>query len=504
MKYINEEKIKNLLTDASGLGSSRLDSILDKARSLQRLSLHESAALLSVKNPEYIRRIFEAASFVKDTIYGRRVVLFAPLYISNLCANSCCYCAFKSDNRLIKRKALDVPEIKTQTEWLLRRGHKRILMVCGEAAPGGKSNVDYYIEAVKAIYAAAVGKNKIKRVNVNCAPLSVDDFKKLKASGIGTYQIFQESYHQETYLRMHPAGPKSDPDNRIEAVDRAFKAGIDDIGIGALYGLFDWRFETLGLLSHIEHMEESLGVGPHTISVPRIEPAEGAEMSLDPPYKLTDEEFKKVVAVLRLSVPYTGIIMSTRESARMRDELLNLGVSQISAESNTSPGGYSVVNKEQASMTAEKAGMTAEKAGMTAEKAGMTAEKAGMTAEKAGMTAEKAGSQFSLGDHRSLDQIVGALINYDYIPSFCAACYRMERTGETFMQLAKPGTIKGKCSMNALITLKEYLDDFASKEVKGAGYKMIARYFRQLDRSEQERLKLFFAHVDSGVRDEYV
>jgi len=335
-------------------------------------------------------------------------------------------------------------------------------MVCGEEAPDGKLNIDYYTEAIKAIYAAKVGKNKIKRVNVNCAPLSIDDFKQLKASGIGTYQIFQETYHQDTYLRMHPRGPKSDPDNRIDALIRAFTAGIDDIGIGALYGLYDWRFETLGLLSHVQQMEEELKVGPHTISVPRIEPAEGAELSFNPPYKISDEDFKKVVAVLRLSVPYTGIIMSTRENAAMRDLLLSLGVSQVSAESNTSPGGYSTSNIEQA------------------------------------------GGQFSLGDHRSLDEIVGTLIAHDYIPSFCAACYRMERTGETFMQLAKPGTIKGKCSMNALVTLKEYLDDFASRPVRDAGQKMIARYFKELHPLEQERLKLFIAHVDSGVRDEYV
>jgi len=462
MKYINEEKINNLLIDATKVDTYKLDAILGKAKSLQRLTLEESAALLSVKDPAYIQKIFKAASFVKDTIYGRRVVLFAPLYISNLCANSCLYCAFKSDNPLIKRKALTVAEINTQIEWLLKRGHKRILMVCGEEAPGGKTNIDYYLEAVKAIYAAQVGKNKIKRVNVNCAPLSVDEFRQLKASGIGTYQIFQETYHQGTYLRMHPKGPKCDPDNRIDAVDRAFAAGIDDIGIGALYGLYDWRFETLGLLSHVEHMEKKFKVGPHTISVPRIEPAEGAELSFNPPYKISDEEFKKVVAILRLSVPYTGIIMSTRENAEMRDSLLSLGVSQISAESNTSPGGYSASNSEQA------------------------------------------GGQFSLGDHRSIDQIVGALIAHDYIPSFCAACYRMERTGETFMQLAKPGTIKGKCSMNALVTLKEYLDDFASVAVRDAGYKMITRYFKQLDPLEQEKLKLFLSHVDSGIRDEYV
>ncbi len=462
MKYINEEKINNLLADAGKSGGSKIDAILKKAKSLQRLSLDESAVLLSVEDPECIEKIFEAASFVKDSIYGRRVVLFAPLYISNLCANACLYCAFKSDNPLIKRKALNAAEINGQVEWLLKRGHKRILMVCGEEAPGGKTNIDYYIEAVKAIYAAQVGKNKIKRVNVNCAPLSVDEFKQLKASGIGTYQIFQETYHQETYLRMHPKGPKCDPDNRIDAVDRAFLAGIDDIGIGALYGLYDWRFETLGLLSHIEHMEKEFNVGPHTISVPRIEPAEGAELSFNIPHKISDEEFKKVVAVLRLSVPYTGIIMSTRENAQMRDLLLSLGVSQVSAESNTSPGGYSAAEAEQA------------------------------------------GGQFSLGDHRSLDQVVGTLIEHDYIPSFCAACYRKERTGEAFMNLAKPGTIKGKCSMNALLTLKEYLDDFASAAVKQAGYKMIARYFKELKPSEQEALKIFFAHVDSGLRDEYV
>jgi 2-iminoacetate synthase len=462
MQYINEEKINNLLADSAKLDNRQLDVILKKARSLQRLTLAESAALLAVEDPQGIQKIFAAASLVKDAIYGRRVVLFAPLYISNLCANSCLYCAFKSDNLLIKRKALTIPEINTQIEWLLGRGHKRILMVCGEEAPGGKANIDYYLEAVKAIYTAKVGKHRIKRVNVNCAPLSINDFKQLKKSGIGTYQLFQETYHEQTYRYMHPRGPKSDPDNRIDAVDRAFTAGIDDIGIGALFGLYDYRFEVLGLLSHVEHMEGKFKIGPHTISVPRIEPAEGAELSINPPYKISDNEFKKVVSVLRLSVPYTGIIMSTRESPKMRDALLSLGVSQISAESNTSPGGYSTRVKEQA------------------------------------------GGQFSLGDHRSLDQIVGTLITHDYIPSFCAACYRMERTGESFMQLAKPGTIKGKCSMNALVTLKEYLDDFATAQVKKAGYKMIARYSKQLNQHDQEKLKLFLEHVDQGLRDEYV
>ncbi|MBU0548392.1 MAG: [FeFe] hydrogenase H-cluster radical SAM maturase HydG [Candidatus Omnitrophica bacterium] len=462
MKYINEEKINNLLVSASRVDNRKFDLILKKAKSLQRLTLEESAVLLLADDPEYIQKIFDAASFVKDAIYGRRVVLFVPLYISNLCANNCLYCAFRLGNSVAKRRALIIPEIKKQVEWLLSRGHKRILMVCGEGALPGKSNIDYYVEGIRAIYEAQVGKNKIKRVNVNCAPLSLEEFKKLKSSGIGTYQLFQETYHQKTYLAMHPKGPKSDPHNRIEAVDRAFSAGIDDIGIGALYGLYDWRFETLGLLSHVKYMEDKFNVGPHTISVPRIEPAEGSELSFNPPYKISDEDFKKVVAVLRLSVPYTGIIMSTRENAEMRDRLLSLGVSQTSAESNTSPGGYSNVLKDEAA------------------------------------------SQFLLGDQRSLDEVIGSLIEHDYIPSFCAACYRMERTGEAFMQMAKPGTIKGKCSMNALVTLKEYLDDFASDKVKDSGYKMIDRYFSKLDNVDQNMLKLFFNHVDSGIRDEYV
>ena len=463
MKYINEEKINNLLVDAAKVDSHERDVILEKVKSLQRLTLKESAVLLVVDDPEYMQKIFDAASFVKDAIYGRRVVLFAPLYISNLCANACLYCAFKSDNIHTKRKALSMDEIRSQVEWLLSRGHKRILMLGGESAPQGISNVDYYVDSVKAIYQAQVGLNKIKRVNVNCAPLTVEEFKKLKNAGIGTYQLFQETYHEKTYRYVHPKGPKSDPDNRVDAVDRAFLAGIDDIGIGVLYGLYDYKFETLAMLMHIEHMEGKFNVGPHTISVPRIEPALGVEFTKNMPHQVSDDDFKKLVAVLRLSVPYTGIILSTRETPQMRDELISLGVSQISAESRTSPGGYSSSdnNKNQ-------------------------------------------DIQFTLGDQRSLDEVIGSLIKNNFIPSFCAACYRMERTGEAFMQLAKPGTIKGKCSMNALVTLKEYLDDFASAKVKASGYKMIERYFNQLNNDDQKMLELFFNHVDSGIRDEYV
>jgi len=463
MIHINEEKIFNLLEDAKSAQASQVEAILDKAKSLKRLSLEETAVLLAVNDKVLLKKIFEAATFVKNEIYGHRIVLFAPLYISNICANACLYCAFKSDNSQTKRKALNMNEIKSQVEWLLSRGHKRILMVAGEAAPSGVSNVEYYVDAVRAIYQAGVGLNKIKRVNVNCAPLTVEEFKKLKSSGIGTFQLFQETYHEETYRYVHPKGPKSDPNNRVDAVDRAFSAGIDDIGIGVLYGLYDWRFETLAMLMHVEHMESKLNVGPHTISVPRIEPAQGVDFTKNMPYQVSDGDFKKLVAILRLSVPYTGIILSTRETSQMRDELISLGVSQISAESRTSPGGYSSSdnNKNQ-------------------------------------------DIQFTLGDQRSLDEVIGSLIKNNLIPSFCAACYRKERTGEAFMKLAKPGTIKGKCSMNALITLKEYLDDFASAEVKKEGYEFITQAKKDLDKESRKMLEMFYGDIDKGKRDEFV
>ncbi len=463
MIHINEEKIFSLLENSGSAETSRVEAILNKARSLKRLSLEETAVLLAVTDKTLLQKIFSAASYVKNEIYGRRIVLFAPLYISNICANACLYCAFKSDNKQTKRKALTMDEIKSQVEWLLSRGHKRILMVAGESAPSGVSNVDYYVDNVKAIYQAGAGLNKIKRVNVNCAPLTTEEFKKLKSSGIGTYQLFQETYHEKTYRYVHPKGPKSAPDNRIDAVDRAFSAGIDDIGIGVLYGLYDWRFETLAMLMHVEHMESKFNVGPHTISVPRIEPAAGVDFTRNMPHQVSDDDFKKIVAVLRLSVPYTGIILSTRETARMRDELISLGVSQISAESRTSPGGYSSSdnNKNQ-------------------------------------------DIQFTLGDQRSLDDVIGSLIKNNLIPSFCAACYRKERTGEAFMNLAKPGTIKGKCSVNALITLKEYLDDFASQGIKKEGYDFINQLKKDLDKEGQEMLDKFYGNIDKGKRDEFV
>jgi len=460
MLYIDEKKIGSLLAAAKKMPERKIDAIIKKARSLKRLVLDETAALLAVEDPRVIKKIFSAAAYVKNEIYGNRIVLFAPVYISNYCANKCIYCAFQSGNPEAKRKYLNADEIRTQVEWLLKRGHKRILLVAGESGIPGKSAIDYYVEAVGAAYAARVGPHYIKRVNMNCAPLSVDEFRMLKAAHIGTFQLFQETYHEETYRKCHLKGPKSDPDNRIDAIDRAFTAGIDDVGIGVLYGLYDYRFDTLGMMMHIEHLEKKFNIGPHTISVPRIEPAAGSEFSLHPPYRVSDDDFKKLVAILRLSVPYTGMILTTRETSGMRDELVSLGISQISAESKTSPGGYS--------------------------------------------DDEKWVGQFTTSDRRSLEEMVAMLIKKGHIPSFCAACYRLDRTGEKFMGLARPGLIKGMCSVNALVTLKEYLDDFAAPKLKEEGYRLIDKEVIKLDAKSKEQVKKLFTAVDAGLRDEYV
>ena len=462
MKYINEDAIAGLLSGDNHVSRKEYDDVLRKARRLQRLSLEEAALLLRVEDEEGISRILETASVVKDRIYGRRIVLFAPLYVTNRCCNGCLYCSFKADNPAVERKTLSILEIKEQVSWLLKRGHKRVLMVAAESERED-GDIDYYCEALRAVYGAREGANSIRRVNVNCAPLSIEGFRRLKAEGIGTYQLFQETYHHRTYERVHPFGPKHDPDYRITAIDRAFEAGIDDIGIGVLFGLYDWRFDALALLSHIEHLEKRFGIGPHTLSVPRVEPAAGAELSLHPPARVSDRDFRRLVAILRLCVPYTGIILSTREPPRMRDALFGLGVSQVSAESRTAPGGYEGI-------------------------------------PDGGGTA----TQFDIADHRSLDEVIGSLLRRGFIPSFCAACYRKERTGEAFMDLARPGAIKNTCNLNALITLKEYLDDFASDEVKHDGYRLIERISATLNERERAALSRFFGEIDKGIRDQYL
>jgi 2-iminoacetate synthase len=431
---------------------------LANAKALKGLELAEMAALAGVSDPELLSELFAAARQVKEEIYGRRLVLFAPLYISNLCRNECLYCAFRARNKAVKRRALTQAEIAREVEILLDQGHKRVLVVAGEAYP--REGFDYVLQSIATVYAARTAKGNIRRVNVNVAPLTVAEFKRLKAAQIGTYQIFQETYHRATYRQVHVGGQKRDYDWRVTAPDRAMEAGIDDVGIGVLFGLCDWRFEILALRQHIRHLEKRFGIGPHTISVPRLEPATGSELASQPPKPVSDVDFRKLVAILRLAVPYTGIIMSTRETPGLRRETFALGVSQISAGSRTNPGGYA--DDEQ-----------------------------------------PAASQFSLGDHRPLDEVIRDVAALGYIPSFCTACYRLGRTGKDFMDLAKPGAIKAHCAPNALASFEEYLLDFASPETRAVGARLIAQTLREMDAKERKISATLLQQVRGGKRDVY-
>jgi 2-iminoacetate synthase len=422
------------------------------------LNSGEVATLLQCNEPTVLEEMFHAAREVKESIYGNRLVLFSPLYISNLCQNDCQYCAFRVRNKEIQRRALTQEEITEEVRHLVRTGHKRILLVAGEAYP--QEGLDYIFKSIATIYGIREGKGEIRRVNVNIAPLTVEEFRELKASKIGTYQLFQETYHLPTYQQMHLRGPKADYHWRLHAIGRAFEGGIDDVGIGVLFGLFDFRFEVLAMIQHIRHLEKTYGVGPHTISVPRLEPADGSEIAANPPYPVADEDFKKIVAILRLAVPYTGIIMSTRETAKMRAETFALGVSQISAGSRTNPGGYS--------------------------------------------EGDRSGAQFQLGDHRSLDEVILDIVRMGYIPSFCTGCYRLGRTGEDFMDLAKPGLIKQFCLPNAILTFKEYLEDYATPETRVAGFALIEKSIGEIPSTQRrDETKKRLGKIEQGERDLY-
>ncbi len=432
--------------------------ILARAVELRGLPDEDLAVLMSVSDPELLGEVFHAAKRVKEEIYGNRLVLFAPLYVSNMCSNECVYCAFRARNRALERRALSQEEIAREVTLLVEQGHKRLLVVAGESYP--KQGFDYILDTIDTVYRTASGRGEIRRVNVNIAPLSLEEFARLKSKAIGTYQIFQETYHRGTYARVHLGGKKRDYDWRVTAPDRAMASGIDDVGIGVLFGLFDWRFEILALMQHIRHLEGRFGVGPHTISVPRMEPASGSDVASHPPHPVSDVDFRKIVAILRLAVPYTGIIMSTRESADIRRETFALGVSQISAGSRTNPGEYSEDEKFDS-------------------------------------------AQFSLGDHRPLDEVIRDVAALGYVPSFCTACYRLGRTGRDFMDLAKPGEIKEHCGPNALATFQEYLEDYASSATRAAGEATIAAALAAMDAEARRRAERMVALVRSGKRDVY-
>jgi 2-iminoacetate synthase len=456
--FIEEDRINGIIAQTNP-SPERVKEVLAKALEMKGLSLEEMAVLTCIEDESLLHELFEAASRVKNAIYGKRLVIFAPLYISNLCANECLYCAFRATNRKLVRRALTQEEITHEVEQLINQGHKRILLVAGESYP--REGFEYVLNSVRTVYATKTPKGDIRRVNVNVAPLSIEDFKRLKGEKIGTYQIFQETYHRGTYSNVHVGGKKKNYDWRVTAPHRAMAAGIDDVGIGILFGLHDYRYELLAMKQHIESLEREFGVGPHTISVPRIEPATGSEMASHPPMEVSDNQFRKIVAILRLAVPYTGIIMSTRETARMRRETFALGVSQISAGSRTNPGGYSNETKELDS------------------------------------------SQFSLGDHRSLDEVIRDVAAMGYIPSFCTACYRLGRTGRDFMDLAKPGDIKLHCDPNALSTFREYLQNFASPETLEAGDKLITETISGMSGIARQRAERLLQKVEQGTTDVY-
>ena len=458
---IDHDAITTLLDKTAAEDAVHISEILDKARGLKGLSPSDTAALLAIESDGLIAELFRTASEVKDEIYGKRLVLFAPLYISNYCSNTCLYCAFNAKNTSLKRRALSQSEIAHEVSTLLAAGHKRILLVAGESP--AKSSLDYVCQSIETIYATG-DKDHIRRVNVNIAAMSEAGYAQLKEYRLGTYQLFQETYHEPTYRSMHTAGPKSDYTYHLTAMDRAMSAGIHDVGIGALLGLYDHRYEVLAMLQHAAHLESRFGAGPHTISVPRIEPAAGSAVADAPPYALSDRDFAKVIAVLRLAVPYTGIILSTRESASVRKRALDLGVSQISAGSRTNPGGYCESE-----------------------------------------TDEDAGQQFQLGDHRSLDEVIKDCLQAGFLPSFCTGCYRKGRVGKDFMDLAKPGLIKHYCLPNAILTLKEYLEDFASEETKQIGLDAIKKHLLDIptDKRRAQTEEKVAAIQNAAKRDLY-
>ncbi|MFY9779580.1 MAG: [FeFe] hydrogenase H-cluster radical SAM maturase HydG [Candidatus Baltobacteraceae bacterium] len=449
---------ESLATVGVAPDAARIREILAKGRVMKGLDADDIVPLMAVSDPELLAELFDTARFVKDNIYGRRLVIFAPLYVSNLCANECLYCAFRARNKEVVRRALSQDEIARETRVLIDQGHKRLLLVAGESYP--KRGLQYILDAIATVYAVKNGNGEIRRVNVNIAPLTVEEFAALKGARIGTYQCFQETYHHETYGQVHVAGKKADYHWRLQAVDRAMAGGIDDCGIGALFGLFDWRFEMLALMQHIRHLEAAFGVGPHTISVPRIEPATGSAFAEHPPSPVDDLSFRKIVAILRIAVPYTGIIMSTRETVEMRRETFALGVSQISGGSRTNPGGYAE-------------------------------------------TARYDTSQFSLGDHRCLDDVVCDVAQLGYVPSFCTACYRLGRTGADFMDLARPGDIKYHCDPNAVSTFQEYLMDYGTDESHAIGERAIEASIAGMDEASARYSRVMVAKVKQGKRDVY-
>lgn len=457
MKIIDDDRIVGVLENSVNPSPSQVHDILQKAGEKRGLTLDESACLLNVQEKELTARIFETAGRVKDEIYGERLVFFAPLYISDYCVNDCAYCNFHVRNAQFLRKQLTTDEIKEQTQQIIYSGHKRILLECGEDSKN--NTIDYVVKAIETIYLVKTQKGNIRRINVNIAATTTENYKRLKDAHIGTYQLFQETYHEETYKKLHK-GLKADYFRQLTAHERAFEAGIDDVGIGALFGLYEnWKFEALALISHANYLDKKYGVGPHTISVPRFQKAPTVDFT--PRTDLSDVDFLKLIAVLRLSVPYTGIILSTRESAETRNAAFKVGVSQASAGSVTVTGGYGKNGSSQ--------------------------------------------PQFETQDRRTLHEVIKDILQDGLLPSFCTACYRKGRTGHDFMSLSKPGKIYTFCRPNGLLTFAEYLEDFAKHNgVYEKGKKIIERTVNQIENKKlQDETRNRLVKIFQGERDLY-
>jgi 2-iminoacetate synthase len=450
---IDEEKLNDILNKTKNPTEAGLGRVLVKALKKQGLALEEVSLLLNVEEPRLVEKMFQASGRIKQEIYGERLVFFAPLYLSNFCVNDCEYCGFHRRN-LSPRKKLSLAEIREQVKFLIKMGHKRLLLEFGEDPVANP--IDYVVDAIKTIYGVKEGKGEIRRVNVNIAATSIENYRKLKKAGIGTYQLFQETYHRATYEKMHN-GPKADFERQLFGHCRAIEAGIDDVGLGVLFGLFDYKFETLALVAHAQYLEKKYGVGPHTISVPRFQPAPTVNCRL--PQQISEAQLLKIISILRMAVPYAGIIISTRESAEMRAKAFEIGVSQTSAASVTSPGGYGKENGVE---------------------------------------------QFVRQDQRSVDEVLMSILQQGLLPSFCTACYRTGRTGGKIMGLIKSGEINELCRPNAILTFQEYLEDYASCAVKSLGKEIIGKYLSQIsDEETRNETAIRLKRIERGERDLY-
>lgn len=457
--FIDPEEIWDYINKTEST-KERVREVIAKSLNKQRLSLEETAVLVNVTDPELIEEIKQGAKTLKEKVYGNRIVLFAPLYVGNKCINNCKYCGFRVTNKESVRKTLSKDELVKEVEALEDNGQKRLILVYGEHPD---YSPEFIAENVKTVYNVKKGNGEIRRVNINAAPLDIDGFRTVKEAGIGTYQVFQETYHPEEYKKYHLGGKKMDFNYRLTSLDRAQEAGLDDVGIGALFGLYDWRYEVLAMIRHTNHFEACYNVGPHTLSFPRIQDA--STIDVDPKYTVNDDDFVKLIAILRLAVPYTGMILTARESEQVRREVMAFGISQIDGGTKLELGAYHASRNEEQNLNRE---------------------------------------QFAINDNRSLAEIIDELIENEYLPSFCTACYRLGRTGEHFMEFSVPGFIKRFCTPNAILTLVEYIEDYATPEVGEKAWKIIDKEIKGLDNDKTiTELKSRIEKIKNGERDMY-